>query len=151
LLHQASRQKDEAGRIVAEIEDYEVVRELVADLMAIGIEAAIKPEVREVVEAVKRLLREDREEVSQSALKPDLNLDASVISRRVAEAIRSGLLKNLEDRKGRSARLVRGDPLPDDVGVLPSPEVLLEATLSHDCTLVPGDSQPLPPAHRHQH
>jgi hypothetical protein len=38
LLHRASRQKDEQGRVIAEIEDYQVVRELVADLVAVGAE-----------------------------------------------------------------------------------------------------------------
>jgi hypothetical protein len=34
VLHQASRRKDEEGRIIAEIEDYQVVRELIADIVA---------------------------------------------------------------------------------------------------------------------
>src|SRR5438034_11708608 len=57
LLHQASRRKDDRGRIIAEIEDYRVVRELVADLVAVGVEATVKPEVREVVQAVGALLK----------------------------------------------------------------------------------------------
>ena len=32
LLHQASRERDKEGRIIATITDYRVVRELVADL-----------------------------------------------------------------------------------------------------------------------
>ena len=47
-------------------------------------------------------------QTSRSALK----LDKSAISRRVAAALDGGFLKNLEDRKGRPARLVLGDPLP---------------------------------------
>ena len=53
-----------------------------------------------------------------------LKLDKSAISRRVSGAIDAGVLRNLEDRKGRSARLVLGDPLPGDIEVLPPPEVL---------------------------
>jgi hypothetical protein len=49
LLHQASRRKDEQGQVIAEVEDYRTVRELVADLVAIGVEATVKPEVREAV------------------------------------------------------------------------------------------------------
>ena len=41
LLHRASRDRTEAGAIIATIEDYAVVRELVADLFSEGIEATV--------------------------------------------------------------------------------------------------------------
>ncbi len=41
-----------------------------------------------------------------------LELDRSSAWRRVRSAIERGYAKNLEDRKGRPARLVPGDPLP---------------------------------------
>lgn len=40
-----------------------------------------------------------------------------------------GYVKNLEERKGRPARLVLGDPLPDDIEILPTVERL------HGCTV----------------
>jgi hypothetical protein len=43
LLHQASRRKDQNGQVVAEIEDYAVVRELIADLVAVGVDATVVP------------------------------------------------------------------------------------------------------------
>jgi hypothetical protein len=55
LLHQTTREQDTQGRIVATIEDYAVVRELVADLVSEGIEATVPATVRETVEAVERL------------------------------------------------------------------------------------------------
>ena len=48
----------------------------------------------------------------------------SSASRRAKDAIKRGYLNNLEDKRGRPARLVLGDPLPDDVEVLPTPENL---------------------------
>jgi hypothetical protein len=75
LLHQASRRKDDQGRVIAEIEDYRVVRELVADLVAVGVEATVKPEVREVVQAVGALLKKGQDEVRQAELKSALQLD----------------------------------------------------------------------------
>jgi hypothetical protein len=124
LLHQASRRKDERGRIIAEIEDYAAIRDLVADLVSAGVEAAVKPEIREVVEAVRRLIEKGQDDVRQSELRSVLRLDKSAISRRVAEALDGGFLKNLEERKGRPARLVLGDVLPADIEVLPAPEKL---------------------------
>jgi hypothetical protein len=53
----------------------------------------------------------DRAEVRQAELRAVLNLDKSAISRRVAGALAGGFLENLEDRKGKPARLVLGDPL----------------------------------------
>jgi hypothetical protein len=135
LLHQASRPKDEAGRISATVEDYAAVRELVADLFAAGVEATVRPEVRETVEAVADLIKREKSEVRQADLGTRLRLDKSAVSRRVADAIDRGYLRNLEDKKGRPARLVMGDPLPEELEVLPAPERL------HGCTVVLGDKE----------
>lgn len=138
LLHQASRRKDDLGRIVATIEDYSVVRDLIADLVAAGVEATVRPEVRETVQAVAYLLGKGGEEVRQTELRDRLGLDKSAVSRRVADALDRGYLRNLEDRKGRPARLVIGDPLPDELEVLPGPERL------HGCAVDRGDKDPSP-------
>ncbi len=133
LLHRASRRKDAGGRLVAEVADYAAVRELVAELVAEGAEVAIKPEVRETVRAVADMLADEREEVKQADIKKALKLDKSVVSRRVAAAVDAGVLRNLEDRKGRPARLVLGDPLPEEIELLPKPERL------HGCAVAEGD------------
>jgi hypothetical protein len=150
VLHQASRRKDDEGRIIAEIEDYQVVRELIADIVAVGVEATVKPEVREVVRTVGSLLEKGREEVRQSDLKSVLQLDKSAISRRVADALDAGFLKNLEDRKGRPARLVLGDALPDNCEVLPTPEELVSDDGLRGCAIDLRDKQPPPPQNAHQ-
>jgi hypothetical protein len=142
LLHQASRQKDEDGRVIAEIEDYKVVRELIGDLVAVGVDVTIKSEIREVVEAVRALLEKGQEEVRQSELKSVLQLDKSAISRRVADALDGGFLRNLEDRKGRPARLVLGDALPNNRGILPAVEDLVNDERLHDCAVELGDTPP---------
>jgi len=43
-----------------------------------------------------------------------------------------GYLENKEDRKGRPARLVAGDDLPDDIEILPAPERLQGCTVASD-------------------
>jgi len=121
VLHQATRERDEEGRIVAVFEDYASVCELVADLVSEGVEATVQPIVRETVEAVSRLLREDDEEsITANALRQDLKLEKGPVSRRIKLAIEAGYLKNLEDRKGKPARLILGDPMPKDLQVLPA-------------------------------
>jgi hypothetical protein len=146
LLHQASRRKDEQDRVIAEIQDYNAVRELIADLIAVGVEATVKPEVREVVKAVGALLEKGAGEVRQSELKSALQLDKSAISRRVADALDGGFLKNLEDRKGRPARLILGDALPDNREVLPAPEQLVSDDGLRGCAVDQGDMLPPPPS-----
>jgi hypothetical protein len=123
LLHQASRHRDDKGRVVATIEDYAAVRELVADLVSDGIEVTVPKTVRETVEAVKRL-REDSngEPVTVSDLARELRLDRSAVSRRVRNAKERGYLRDLEDNQRKPSRLIPGDDLPDDLQILPSPE-----------------------------
>jgi hypothetical protein len=122
--------------IIATVYDYAAVRDLVADLVAVGVEATVRPEVRDTVNAVAHLIASGESAVRQADLRARLKLDRSTISRRIADAIDRGYLRNLEDKKGRPARLVVGDPLPDEQQVLPTLERL------HGCTVVLGDKDP---------
>jgi hypothetical protein len=85
--------------------------------------------VRETVETLGRLCS-DEGSVTIARLAEELELDKSSAWRRVRAAIDRGYAKNLEDRKGRPARLVLGDPLPDDVEILPNIERLQGCTVA---------------------
>src|SRR5215217_3754349 len=132
ILHQESRERDAEGRIIATLEDYAVVRELVADLVAEGVEATVPATVRETVETVERLRDETEKDVTIAALAEELDLDKSAAWRRVRSAMDRGYLENLEDRKGRPAKLVPGDDLPNDIEILPSPQRLQGCTVASD-------------------
>jgi hypothetical protein len=142
LLHQATRERDDKGRIVAGIADYEIVRELLTDVISEGVEKTVKPEVRELVNTVRELAAasDDDAEVTQRQLAEALDIDKGSVSRRVRAALDGGYLVNREERRGRPHRLIPGDPLPDDLEILPAPEEL------HGCTVVGGDATPLPPS-----
>jgi hypothetical protein len=120
ILHQASRERDPKGRIVATLEDYAAVRGLVADLVSEGVEATVPATIRETVEELKSLHDDEKEAITIAKLAEELKLDNSTAWRRVRTAIDRGYAKNLEDRKGRPARLVPGDDLPDDIEILPA-------------------------------
>jgi hypothetical protein len=122
LLHQVSRERDTAGNVIANLEDYAVVYELVVDIISEGVEATVPTTVRETVEAVAA----SKEPPSISQLATLLGLDKSATSRRWENARARGYLKNVEERRGKPARIVLGDPLPDEVEILPSPERLEE-------------------------
>src|SRR5215204_4948846 len=127
VLHQASRGQDSKGRIVATLDDYAVVRELIADLVAEGVDATVNPTVRETVRTVDRLTKdkdEDEKYIGLKTLATELKLDKASASRRVKAAREAGYLVNLEDSKGKAAKLALGEPLPADLVILPTPEDL---------------------------
>jgi hypothetical protein len=143
LLHQASRERDAAGKVVATFEDYATVRELVVDIVSEGVEATVPATVRELVEAVAA----SEEPLSITELAHLLNLDKSATSRRWQNARTRGYLRNLEERRGKPAQIVLGDPLPDDVELLPTVENLarrcsVDAETERDPAPLPQDEQP---------
>jgi hypothetical protein len=136
LLHQASRERDTDGKVIATLEDYATVRELIFDVVSEGIEATVPATVRELVEKVAGV----EEPLSVASLARLLGLDKSATSRRWQAARGRGYLRNLEDKRGKPARIVLGDPLPDDVEVLPTVAQLL-ATAQEGAELAhPGDA-----------
>ncbi len=125
VLHQATRERNKHGEVVASIDDYTVVRKLLADLLAEQLESAVPPIVRETVEKLTELYNEletKGDGVSAGKLRKKLELDKNATARRLRMAIDKGYVRNLEDRKGKPGRYVPGDPLPDDVVVLPTSE-----------------------------
>ncbi|MDP9364134.1 MAG: hypothetical protein M3Q10_07905 [Chloroflexota bacterium] len=154
LLHQATRERDAEGAVVATVADYEAVRALVADLIAEGVEATVPTTVRETVVAARGILapaadlagkvregRDDERTCAVVAVAAALKIDKSAASRRVRVAIDRGYLRNLEDKKGRPARIALGDPLPEDAPILPEPAALVDG-----CTVAGGtEGIPDPP------
>jgi hypothetical protein len=124
ILHQGTRQRDSQGRILATLDDYAVVYDLVIDIIAQGVQAMVSETVRDTVEAVKELDRPNDPGVQVVAVAKALGIDKSAALRRVRVAIEDGYLVNLEERKGRPARITPGDPLPEQRPVLPHPDAL---------------------------
>jgi len=123
ILHQHQRERDEQDRVVAAIDDYTAIYELVADLVAAGVEASVPQTIRETVDAVSALTKKWPDGVPHSAVKAALGLDKSTVSRRVKHAIGLGYLVDEQEKRGQPALLRLGDPLPVELEVLPSPEL----------------------------
>ncbi len=130
ILHQASRDRDAAGCIIATIADYAVVRDLVADTIAEGVGSTVSDTVRETVAAVAALAF--AEGVMARAVADQLRLDKSNVSRRLRMAADGGYIRNLEDKRGKPGRWVIGDPLPESVDLLPEPAQLATADTPPD-------------------
>jgi hypothetical protein len=143
VLHQASRERDAIGRVVATLTDYQAVRDLVLDLFDVAVQATVSDTVRETVAAVVALTGPSKQPASLGAVAKRLNLDKGTVSRRVKVALSDGYLHNLETKRNQPMKLVGGDPLPDAVRLLPEP-----ASLDPSCTvavLQEGIKTPLPP------
>ena len=123
ILHQATRERDAQGRIIATLADYARVRGLVSGLIAEGVEATVPKTIRQTVEAVDNVIDGWGEEYATiKAVAEDLEIDKAPASRRVRTAIGRGYLKNLEDRKGHPARIVLAESMPEDEEILPAPK-----------------------------
>ena len=133
ILCQARRDRDPEGRIIATLADYTAVRELVLDLIADGVDSTVTDTLRQTVETVVALTttQTDVERgVSITALARQLKIDKSSAQRRVQVGITRGYLTNLEDRRGKPARIIPGEPLPEHTDILPDP-----AALADRCTV----------------
>ena len=127
LLHQATRDRDDTGRVVATPVDYDAVRGLVEDLFATAAEASVSEPVRDAVDVVQRLSA-GGDPCSVSQVARVLKVDTSTASRRLKVALAAGYLVNGETKPGRPFQLVVGDPLPQETTVLP-PVATLAAPL----------------------
>jgi hypothetical protein len=139
LLHHLHRDRDPDGAVIATFEDYATVRGLVSDLLADAAEHALPATVRETVEAVATLTRDQDpldEGVPVTRVAGLLGVDKSTALRRVRVATARGFLRNLEDRRFRPARLVLGERLPGDAALLPP---VAELEWLHGCAAVGTD------------
>lgn len=140
LLHQLHRQHDAAGRVYANFEDYSAVRSLLADLLADATERAVPAAIRETVGAVRDLTGDQDplgEGVPATSVATRLDVDKSTALRRLRVAAHRGYVKNLEPRTHRPGRYIVGDPLPDDVTLLPTTAALERL---HGCSGAEGNT-----------
>lgn len=135
ILHQASRERDAGGRIVATLDDYAAIRELVNHIVSEGIGATVPDDVRATVSAVEAVIAgkgEPEATATRAEVQAELVLDERATRRRLAQAVDGGWLVNRNPGRGKTAMYAAGDPIPDDVDVLPAVDVLRQAILNQD-------------------
>jgi hypothetical protein len=131
ILHQCNRERTPAGEILADADDYLVVRDLMADLVAEGVKVTISKNLRETVEATQKALDavvvrpgafsffHSEKTVTVAAIVKHLpELDHSAVWRRVQQAIEENYLRNEETRPRKPAKITLGEPLPADEGLV---------------------------------
>jgi len=85
LLHQARRNRDLEGAVIATYEDYATVRGLVSDLLADAVERAVPSTIRETVDAIGLLNAATdplEEGVPMTRVATSLGVDKSTAMRR---------------------------------------------------------------------
>jgi hypothetical protein len=124
LLHQTRRERHREGQIVAEVDDYAAVYELVADVLAYSSGQAIPAQIRETVEALEYLQVEvgvPGDAVKVVEIAEHLGVHRTTVTRRLKGAIKLDLALDVEGQGGGPRLIKIGEPMPDDRGVLPSP------------------------------
>jgi hypothetical protein len=125
ILRHRHRVRNADGRLVAIIEDYEAIFDLVDPMYAATLTGATE-QVRQVVNAVRALRAEGAERVTYSAVAKRTGLHVEQVKRIARIAIAHDWLANREERKHKPADLEPGEPLPERMG-LPTPDELGEA------------------------
>lgn len=133
LLHEDARDRGSDGQVLANIEDYRTVWELICPTLSQGLEAAVPEGLRRVVEAVEELTSFSiggsslpfSPAVSQRDIATYLNLDPSVVSRHVHRAIQLDYLIDDNPGQGSPGRIRIGEQSLPSETVLPSPTELL--------------------------
>jgi hypothetical protein len=147
ILHQARRERDKDGRIVADLRsDYALVRDLVGALIAEGVEASVPESTRQTVDAVKDLVAEGVTHPSPKTIADRLGVGRSATYDRIRDALRRGYLVNESARNERGYKLALGADLPSaGEDFLPSVEAIVRFTSGNPSgqtlasTMRPGD------------
>jgi hypothetical protein len=130
LLHQATRERDADGRIIAEVKDYDVVRDLIGEIISAEAGVGVPEIVIETHAAVASLIERGAPHVTLQQLSCALGVDTSTAHYRVSKAIALGVIRNAQGTRYRTAQLVLGDPIPDTRNLLPTVEQLTAAIQS---------------------
>jgi hypothetical protein len=98
------------GQIVAEIYDYYIVHDLIAEPLSQGLQASVAPHIAEIVEASTLLFEHNGgTPVGINDLCDFLGKENSTVSRNAQAAIRDGYLDNLNPGQGRRHALIPGE------------------------------------------
>lgn len=125
MLHRESRKRDQEERVIATLDDYATVHNLIADIVGEASEVAVSDTVRKTVDAVRELIYEGKD-VTRNTLAEKLGIVPTSAGRRFAPATAAGYVKEDPDNPNmKPKRYVLGDvALPENVEVIPSPETL---------------------------
>jgi hypothetical protein len=124
VLRHRNRQRDETGCLIAEIEDYALVHELVGKMYETSV-TSVSDKIRNVIRAVGELRSANITLLTETKVAERLGISKQAITRAVKTALKQGWLVNHETKRGYPFDLDVGEPLPEALG-LPDPKSLRE-------------------------
>lgn len=141
ILFQTQRGRGDDGAIVATLDDYAIVRDLLLDSFTAAQEEGVTDSQREAVETVAVLQSnpanresEIRGGVTLKQVAEALSIDKSAASRRLVNPLRLGYVRDLKansddgrKKRGKPAAYVVGEPLPAKAEALPTVERIRES------------------------
>jgi DNA polymerase family A len=134
IIRHTHREKSNDGRIIATVDDYRTVYDLVKKhykSAASGASEAVCAAVNAVTE-LRKTATVATDPVTVSSIAKHLSIGKASASRRVNTALDNGwLIDKSEKTKGKSYDLYTGEPLPGDESGLPNPDIL------EGCSTVP--------------
>lgn len=123
IVRHAHRGTDDAGRVVATVEDYATVRGLVNQIYSDSMGGGSR-RIRETVGAVRALLEANpQRKITLTDIAARLGIAKMAASRRAHAAVKLGWLVNKETRKGYPAEFALGETMPAEEG-LPTADAL---------------------------
>jgi hypothetical protein len=126
ILHQANRKRGRDGRILATLDDYEQVRQLIEPMIAEGSDAHVPEALIEVVDKVDDLYRVSGSPVTTAQLLQHLKIGKGALLDRIKRAVASGYLTDLRPAGKYNApwQVAPGEAVPEAKPFLPTPEGL---------------------------
>ena len=129
ILRHQHRCRDKQGRLVATLDDYKTVYDLVSATYESSV-TGLSEGVTNVVTKVAELRQENLDRpISYTVLERELGVHRDLVRRRASTAVRHGWLVNQETRRGYQADLIPGEPMPEKRG-LPHPNSLCHLVTS---------------------
>jgi hypothetical protein len=122
VLRHQDREKDDNGRLIAEVEDYAMVHELVGKMYETSV-TSVSDKIRNAIRAVGELRKANVTPLTETKVAERLGISKQAISRPVKTAMKQGWLVNHEVKRGYPFDLDVGEPLPEALG-LPDPKSL---------------------------
>lgn len=129
FLRQRQRARDAHGLVVATLDDYRHVRELLLDVFTATATGGVTRRVREVVRIVRELAPSmpSGVRVAEIVSKMTPAVHVRTVQHHVKRAVGLGYLARADVRQGQPMKLLPGNDLPDDREALPTVEELASA------------------------
>ena len=137
-LNLPRRETDEAGHVLATVDDYAAVYPLVDAVLGQGVGSSVPTWASETYEALPTDSDANRG-INYSRLGSVLGIGPDAARDRALKLVELGHAINRETRRGAAAQLVQGDPIPEGEGFLPTPAAL--RALLHTPP-APGETDP---------